>query len=109
VCEDHPDQPMHHVDARLAAYCGGAGQPCQDYRCRIAKNPPPLPPGWQSIVRVHDRPQGLVRAEWRGKQQRLAQCWNLQKDRRTAICELLNHPFGWELRVNVSGELVRSQ
>lgn len=110
VCEDHPDRSMHHPEANEpTGICGGAGRPCDDYRCLIPKNPPPLPPGWQSIINVNDGPQGLVRTPWNGTQLTLAQCWTLVKDGRTALCQLMTHPFAWELWLTVSGELVRSQ
>jgi hypothetical protein len=35
--------------------------------------------------------------------------WTLRKDQRTATCELWTHPYGGEIRVEVSGELVRSE
>jgi hypothetical protein len=110
VCEDHPDRPFNHLDPTMPdGRCGGAGMPCLDYRCKIPKNPPPMPPGWKSIAKVSDEPQGLQRVEWKGTAQRLAQCWQLSKTGKTALCLLFNHPFGWELRVHIGDELVRSE
>src|SRR5712671_6606140 len=41
VCEDHPDQPIHHDD------CGGAGVPCPV--CNTGR-PPAKPQGWRSLL-----------------------------------------------------------
>ena len=69
VCEDHPDQPFNHADPTTPdGRCGGAGMPCPDYRCSIPTTPPPMPPGWKSIAKVTDHPQGLQRVEWNGTQ-----------------------------------------
>jgi hypothetical protein len=35
--------------------------------------------------------------------------WTLAKGTRTAECVITTHPLGWELRVTLDGELVRSQ
>jgi hypothetical protein len=39
----------------------------------------------------------------------LGQTWTLKKDARTADCALTTHPLGWELKVTLGDELVRSQ
>jgi hypothetical protein len=35
--------------------------------------------------------------------------WTLHKNKRKAICEWWTHPIGGEIRVEISGELVRSE
>jgi hypothetical protein len=47
--------------------------------------------------------------KWEGTPRKPADCWHLSKGTRSAICVLFNHPFGWELRVTVDHELVRSE
>jgi hypothetical protein len=51
----------------------------------------------------------LQRPEWRGEPVRLGEIFILNKDNRTARCHLQTHQLGWELRLEVDGELVRSQ
>ena len=81
VCEDHPNQSMHHADASSIGVCSSAGRPCQDSRCYVPKNPPPLPPGWTSLANVGDVPQGMSQVKWKGKQVPLAQCWEFNQGR----------------------------
>lgn len=52
--------------------------------------------------------EALTRA-WDGSPREQALVWQLTKRRRSARCGLWSHPLGWELRVTVDGELVRSQ
>jgi hypothetical protein len=35
--------------------------------------------------------------------------WTVRKNGRTAACTLATHVLGWELRITLDGELVRSQ
>ena len=35
--------------------------------------------------------------------------WTLKKSKREATCTLSTHPLGWELKVQVSDELMRSE
>jgi len=51
----------------------------------------------------------LRRVEWTGVAHHLAEMWRLNKTNRTARCNLRSHPYGWELVLEVDGELVRSQ
>lgn len=52
--------------------------------------------------------EGLTRA-WDGTPREQALVWELRKDRRVARCALWSHPLGWEVRITVDGELLRSQ
>jgi hypothetical protein len=49
--------------------------------------------------------QVLQRFEWDGTQRELAVWWTLRKDSRIAQCRLLSHAFGWELRLEVDGDM----
>jgi hypothetical protein len=45
-----------------------------------------------------------------GTQRKQALLWTMTKGRnKRARCALWSHPLGWELRLTVNGELVRSQ
>jgi hypothetical protein len=61
------------------------------------------------MANVSDPPHALQRVEWYGSAQLLSVCWRLTKPGKVAVCELFNHPLGWELRVNVNDDLVRSE
>jgi hypothetical protein len=109
ICEVHRDQPFNHPDsANPDGRCHGAGMPCPNPWCLTPKDPPPLS-GWTSIARVGSGSPSLRRAKWTGTPEKLSDCWHRSKGNRKAICVLFNHPFGWELRVAVDGELVRSE
>jgi hypothetical protein len=51
----------------------------------------------------------LTRYAWEGTPRDLGVMWSLHKGERRMHCRLSNHPVGWELRLDVDGELVRSQ
>lgn len=53
--------------------------------------------------------QVLQRVEWQGVTRELGTAWRLTKGTRSACCVLVNHPLGWELRLEIDGELIRSQ
>jgi hypothetical protein len=46
---------------------------------------------------------------WDGTPREQALVWELRKDRHRARCAIWSHPLGWELRVTVDRELLRSQ
>jgi hypothetical protein len=52
--------------------------------------------------------EALTRS-WDGTPREQAFVWLLQKGRSRARCALWSHPLGWELRVTINGELLRSQ
>jgi hypothetical protein len=47
--------------------------------------------------------------EWNGHAKHLTDVWRLHKGDRQALCTLSTHPIGGEIRVEVNGELLRSQ
>jgi hypothetical protein len=47
--------------------------------------------------------------EFYERPQRVFRVWILRKDKRTAECSLWTHPIGGEIRLEVSGEFVRSE
>jgi hypothetical protein len=55
----------------------------------------------------------LQRRAWDGEPQELGDVFRLHKrrgrDTRVAVCRLLTHVLGWEVRLEVDGELQRSQ
>jgi hypothetical protein len=51
----------------------------------------------------------LQRPEWRGEPVSLGEVFILMKSGRQARCLLLTHQLGWELRLEVAGELAQSQ
>jgi hypothetical protein len=53
--------------------------------------------------------QMLQRPHWDGEPKHQIDWFQLKKGRRTAVCGMFSHQFGWELRLNVDGELVQSQ
>jgi hypothetical protein len=57
--------------------------------------------------------QVLQRPDWHGTPVDLADCWRLGKSdgcrAKQAVCRLFNHRFGWELRLEINGEFVRSE
>ena len=57
--------------------------------------------------------QLLRRDEWAGEPRELGQMFVLHKHRSgrqlEAVCRLLSHPLGWELRLEIAGSLQRSQ
>jgi hypothetical protein len=48
------------------------------------------------------------REHWSGPA-RLGTAWTMTKGQQLAVCELCSHQFGWELRLTIGRELVRSQ
>jgi hypothetical protein len=48
------------------------------------------------------------RAIWDGTPRELAEWWTLTKGQRRATCRMFSHQFGFELRLEVSRELVAS-
>jgi hypothetical protein len=46
---------------------------------------------------------------WDGQQRDVALVWRLSKQGRHAECRLVTHPFGAEIRVEASGDFIRSQ
>jgi hypothetical protein len=56
-----------------------------------------------------DRPSVFQRALWDGTPREEATWWTLKKGQRRAVCRMLSHVFGHELRLEVSRELVASQ
>ena len=55
----------------------------------------------------------LQRPEWRGESVALGQTFRVRRERGgqqiEAVCSLVTHQFGWELRLEVAGSLQRSQ
>jgi hypothetical protein len=53
----------------------------------------------------------LQRFVWTGKPQELAVWWTLRRGGRAfeAICRMFPHEFGFELRLEIAGELISSQ
>ena len=54
-------------------------------------------------------PDVLQRLTWCGTPFRMDECFHLQKGSHQASCQLWSHQFGWELRLELAGELHRSQ
>jgi hypothetical protein len=52
--------------------------------------------------------QGL-QPQWDGQARELGTLWTSRKGRQTARCVVVTHPLGWELRLSVANELIRSQ
>ena len=46
---------------------------------------------------------------WDGTMRDVAEVFRLQKDQRAAVCTLVTHPIGGEVRVTVGRELLRSE
>jgi hypothetical protein len=46
---------------------------------------------------------------YNGQPERAVRVWWLKKGRKQVTCELWSHPIGGELRVEVDGELLRSE
>ena len=46
---------------------------------------------------------------WDGTMREVAEVFRLRKDQRTAVCTLVTHPIGGEVRVTVGRELLRSE
>jgi hypothetical protein len=57
-----------------------------------------------------DTPQ---RAGWTGRAVNLGEQWRLRRQgcegAREAVCRLFSHPLGWELRVEINAQLVRTE
>lgn len=53
--------------------------------------------------------QVLQRDDWRGDPRKQGDLFELRKGKKRAICELWTHPLGWEVRLEASGELLRTQ
>ena len=53
------------------------------------------------------------REHWSGQPGELTEAWRLRKlgcgPAKEAVCRLLSHQFGWELRLEANGELIGSQ
>lgn len=49
------------------------------------------------------------RAIWNDKPERLSGSWTLTKAGKIAECSTWSHQFGWELRLEVAGSMVRTQ
>lgn len=49
------------------------------------------------------------REDWDGETQKLSLAWTLHKEQKVARCAVWSHALGWELRLAVGSELVRSQ
>jgi hypothetical protein len=47
--------------------------------------------------------------EWDGQARHFADVWTLTKGGRVAVCCLWTHPYGLEVRLDVDGELLRSE
>ena len=54
----------------------------------------------------------LQQQEWHGEPYRIGDIFRLQKDKAgeqvRAVCELVTHQLGWELRLDVAGSVQRS-
>ena len=46
---------------------------------------------------------------WDGQRRSVAYLWRLSKDAKTSMCELHTHPLGAEVRVEVGGDVLRSE
>lgn len=51
----------------------------------------------------------LQRDLWNGEPAQLGDVFCLTKDGREAVCALWSHWAGWELRLNVAGQMVATQ
>jgi hypothetical protein len=51
----------------------------------------------------------LQRSGWHGEPKELGDLFRLAKDGRTSRCQLVTHVLGWECRLLVGSELLRSQ
>lgn len=51
----------------------------------------------------------LQRFIWNGEPVDLGEAWRLRKGAFEAVCRLVSHQFGWELRLVVNDALTRSQ
>jgi hypothetical protein len=53
------------------------------------------------------------RTDWSGQAVDLGERWRVRRQgcdaAREAVCRLFSHPLGWELRVEVDAQLVRSE
>jgi hypothetical protein len=47
--------------------------------------------------------------EWNGHARKCGELWTLRKGKRVASCHLFTHPLGGEVRVEVDGEMIRTQ
>lgn len=93
VCEEHHDRPMGHEG------CGGAGMPCP--QCQI----PGAKPRFQK-----DQPHaGLRRYNDHAGPEPIGEMWKATLGTRTIRCAVATHRLGWELRLSVGDELMRSQ
>lgn len=57
--------------------------------------------------------QVLRRDDWDGRTRELGDCFRLHKEKSgrqmEAVCRLVSHPLGWELRLEIGGSLQQSQ
>ncbi|HVL65787.1 MAG TPA: hypothetical protein VM364_00865 [Vicinamibacterales bacterium] len=53
--------------------------------------------------------QVLQRPDWHGEPLDQGEYFRLVKGERTAVCRLFTHQFGWELRLETSGDVRRTQ
>lgn len=51
----------------------------------------------------------LRRYDWDGVPIALDDLFAVRKGRRSVVCRLVTHPLGWELRLDLEGDLIRSQ
>ena len=61
------------------------------------------------LAKQQDRSSVLQSALWHGTPREVAESWTLKKGQRRAVCRMFTHVFGFELRLEVSRELVASQ
>jgi hypothetical protein len=94
VCEFHPDQPFPH--------CDGAGAPCPV--CNATADP-----RFDMSLASTKRREGLASYRHDDGIQSLGNLWAAAKDAYRLSCDLTTHPLGWELRLQVGQNLVRSQ
>lgn len=47
--------------------------------------------------------------DWDGEAQQLSPAWTLNKAQKVACCTVWSHALGWELRLVVGRELLRSE
>jgi hypothetical protein len=46
---------------------------------------------------------------WNFRSERLEPVWTVKKNRKTGVCEVWSHHFGWELRLVIASEVIQSQ
>jgi len=79
-----------------------------------------LPPRWWRVARLRALCRILRQAGssamtvsqlplWDGQAQAMGEAWTLRKGPRVAVCHLWTHPIGGEARLEVDGELLRTE